>query len=119
MNWLWQADIGLLSLRKNLDAFDSFFPDNLFLSLRQLKDFPADLLIILIVALEIRPNVGDDFRGLVLLYQPDNAQDIEYLGYEVFQVEVLLLIHEGFHHFFDAALGYCFLLVDKTIENFG
>ena len=119
MNWLRQADIGLLSLRKNFDAFDSFFPDNLLLSLRQFEDLPADLLIILVVALEIRPNVGDDFRGLVLLYQPDNAQDIEYFRYEIFQVEILLLIHEGFHHFFDAALGYCFLLVDKTIENFG
>ena len=73
MNWLRQANISLLCFRKNFDTLDSFFPDNLFLSLRQLEDLPADLLIILIVALEIRPNVGDDFRGLVLLYQPDNA----------------------------------------------
>lgn len=119
MNWLRQVKISLFSLWKHFDTLDAFFPDNLFLSLRQFKDLPANLLIVLIITLKIWPNIGDNFRGFILLNQAYDAQNIEYFRYEVLQVEILLLIHEGLHHFFDAAFGYRFLLVDKAIEDFG
>lgn len=119
MNWLRQVDISLFSLWKHLNTLNTFFPDDLFLSLGQFKDLPTNLLIILIITLKIWPNIGDHLRGFILLNQPYDAQYIQDLRYEVLQVEILLLIHEGFHHFFDAALGYRLLLVDKTIEDFG
>lgn len=54
-------------------TFVALLADDLLLSLSQLEYFPADFFVVLVVALQIRSNVGDDFGGLIFLYEANDS----------------------------------------------
>ena len=81
------------------------FSYDLLFSFGQFEHFPAYLLACLVITLKVRANVGNYFSCFIFLYQSDDAQNVENLRYVDFVVEIFLLVHESFHHFFDAALG--------------
>ncbi len=111
------VEIGTFWLGRKIKAIHSFLPDGLFLTLGQLEHLPAYLLPILIVALEVGADIGDDLSGLVFLNEAYDTQDVEYLRDEVFKVEIFLLVHESLHHVLYAAFGHCLLLVDQAVED--
>lgn len=116
MDWDWHILTGLLSLDR-LGLLNALFADDLFLSLDELEGFPADLFAVFVVAFEVGADVGDDFGGFIFLDEADDGEDVEDFGDEVLEVEVFLLVHEGFNNLFDACFGHHVLLVNQTVED--
>ena len=84
--------LGLLTLSSNY----------LLLPFNQLQHFPSYFLAILIKALKVRANIGDNLGCFIFLNESDDGENVEDLRYKVFEVEIFLLIHEGLNDFFNA-----------------
>ena len=92
-------------------------PHYLLFSFDKLEHLPAYLLPILVVTFQVRPDVGNHFSCLVLLDQANNGKDVEYFRNEVFEIEIFLLVHEGFHNVLNTTLSDHILLINERIED--
>lgn len=99
--------------------FHDLFPNDLLLAFNELQYLPADLFPVFVVALQVRPDVGDHLGRFIFFNETNNGENVENFRDEVLEIEIFLLVHEGFHNLLDAALGHHIFLVDETVKDLG